>query len=249
MQPAARQPLQSPERLHPSLWRGSQLARAGQRCLPTGHAALSTELPGGGWPLGTLIDLLATQPGIGEIRLLQPALRALPPQRRIVLLQPPHAPQIASWVSLGLAPSQLLWLKPERTADALWAAEQVLKSGSCSALLFWQPQIRPESLRRLHLAAQSGDTLFFMFRPAKAAQESSPSPLRLLLEPAGDDLRLHIVKRRGPSHNQAIVVSLAAPAPGSGEPHLPISIEPSDAIVDQRTSDTNQPGRAVPALA
>lgn len=249
MQPATRQPLLSPEKLHPSLWRGSQLARAGQRCLPTGHAALSSELPGGGWPLGTLIDLLVAQPGIGEMRLLQPVLSTLPAHRRIALLQPPYTPHVASWIALGLAPSQLLWLKPERTADALWAAEQVLKNGSCSALLYWQPHIRPESLRRLHLAAQSGDALFFMFRPAAAVQDSSPSPLRLLLEAAGDDLRLHIVKRRGPSHNQPIVVSLIPPAAGTCVPYPPTSIEQSDALVDQRPSDTTQPGRAVPALA
>jgi protein ImuA len=222
LQPPQLQPPQSPapspESLHPSLWRGSQLARSGQPCLPTGHDALSAELPGGGWPTGTLVDLLVSQPGIGELRLLQPVLNALPPQRRIVLLQPPFIPQVASWSAWGLSSSQLLWLKPDRTADALWAAEQVLKNGSCGALLYWQPQIRPESLRRLHLAAQSADTLFFLFRPAKVAQDASPSPLRLLLHPAGDQVRIDIVKRRGPSHDRPLFVTLGAPSFGVKAP-------------------------------
>ncbi|MGV4712386.1 translesion DNA synthesis-associated protein ImuA, partial [Burkholderia pseudomallei] len=46
------------ESLHPSLWRGSQLARGGPRTVDTGYAALSVELPGGGWPLGGLVELL-----------------------------------------------------------------------------------------------------------------------------------------------------------------------------------------------
>ncbi|NIE60692.1 recombinase RecA, partial [Burkholderia sp. Ap-955] len=49
----------SPESLHPSLWRGSQLARGGPRTIETGFAPLSAELPGGGWPVGGLVELLA----------------------------------------------------------------------------------------------------------------------------------------------------------------------------------------------
>jgi protein ImuA len=105
--------------------------------------------------------------------------------RRIVLLQPPHPPQALALAALGVPPSQLIWLRSSRSSDALWAAEQVLRSGSCGALLFWQNHARGESLRRLHLAAQGGDTLFFMMRPLAAAQDASPAPLRLALRPRG----------------------------------------------------------------
>ena len=112
------QHLAAPEDLHPSLWRASQLAHANTRCVDTGHPALSKQLPGGGWPTGTLVDLLLQQPGIGEMRLLRPALAAVA-SRRIVLLQPPHPPQALALAALGLPPSQLLWLRAERGADAL----------------------------------------------------------------------------------------------------------------------------------
>src|SRR4051812_43539350 len=170
----------APESLHPSLWLASQLARSDTRCIDTGHPALSAQLPGGGWPTGTLVDLLLQQPGIGEMRLLRPALVAAAP-RRIVLLQPPHVPQALALAAFGLPPAQLIWVRSPRGADALWAAEQVLRSGSCGALLFWAQHARGESLRRLHLAAQSGETLFFMLRPLAAAHEASPAPLRLSL--------------------------------------------------------------------
>jgi protein ImuA len=195
------------EHLHPSLWRASQLAHANTRCIDTGYPALSAQLPGGGWPTGTLVDLLAQQSGIGELRLLRPALAEVG-ERRIVLLQPPHPPQALALAALGIAPSQLVWVRGERSADALWAAEQVLKSGSCGALLFWAQHARGESLRRLHLAAQSGDTLFFMLRPLTAAQDASPAPLRLSLRPAAGGIEIGFVKRRGPQRDAPLFLPL-----------------------------------------
>jgi protein ImuA len=197
----------SPEALHPSLWRASQLARASTRCIDTGHPVLSAQLPGGGWPTGTLVDLMPQQAGIGELRLLRPALASVA-RRRIVLVQPPHPPQALALAALGLAPSQLLWIRSARTADALWAAEQVLRSGSCGALLLWQQHARGETLRRLHLAAQSGDTLFFMLRPLAAAQDASPAPLRLGLRPAVGGIEIDFIKRRGPQRDAPLFLPL-----------------------------------------
>ena len=208
----------APEALHPSLWLASQLAHASTRCVDTGHPTLSSQLPGGGWPTGTLIDLMLQQSGIGELRLLRPAL-VVAARRRIVLLQPPHPPQALALAALGLAPSQLIWIRTSRSSDALWAAEQVLRSGSCGAVLFWQNHARGETLRRLHLAAQSGETLFFMLRPLAAAQDSSPAPLRLSLRPAPGGLDIEFVKRRGPQRDTPLFLplplSLTLPLPPS----------------------------------
>jgi protein ImuA len=217
----------APEALHPSLWRASQLARGHARCVDTGHGALSTQLPGGGWPVGTLIDLLLQQPGIGEMRMLRPALESVA-ARRIVLLQPPHPPQALALAALGVAPSQLIWLRTSRTADALWAAEQVLRSGSCGALLFWQSHMRSESLRRLHLAAQGGDTLFFMMRPLAASQDASPAPLRLALRPAQGGIDIDFVKRRGPQRDAPLFLPLTSYLQPylQGQRHAPLDRTP-----------------------
>ncbi|HEU4851506.1 MAG TPA: cell division protein, partial [Telluria sp.] len=114
----------NPEALHPSLWRASQLAHSASRCVDTGYPALSGQLPGGGWPAGTLVDLLLQQTGVGEVRLLKPALLSVA-RRRIVMLQPPHAPQALALAEMGFEPAQLVWLRAARSTDALWAAEQV----------------------------------------------------------------------------------------------------------------------------
>lgn len=198
----------NPEEVHPALWRASQLARNHTRCIDSGHPSLNLQLPGGGWPSGTMVDLHVQQPGIGEVRLLAPALRAAA-DRKIVMLQPPHAPQTLALAAMGIEPTQLLWLRADRTADMLWAAEQVLRSGSCGALMFWQTQIRNESLRRLSLAAQAGETLFFMMRPLAAAQDASPAPLRLALRPRAGGLDVEFVKRRGPLRAEPLFLPMA----------------------------------------
>lgn len=205
------------ESIHPSLWRGSQLARAAGRTVETGYAALSAELPGGGWPRGTLTELLVQQPGIGELRLLRPALITVS-KRPIVLLQPPHVPNAMGFAYQGIPHDSLIQLRVSKTADALWSAEQILKAGTCGALLFWQQHIRPESLRRLLLASQSSEMLFFVMRPLAQAQDASPAALRLALRPARDAVSVSIIKRKGPVRNDLIEVGVA-PSPILLSPH------------------------------
>lgn len=195
-------------RLAHAVWRADQMGSYRKPVTASGQHDLDRELPDGGWPASTLIELLLQQPGIGEMRLLKPALAAIARERRVALLQPPHAPQAGAWSAWGLAPERLLWIKAGRGADALWSAEQILHNGSCGALLLWQPQVRTEALRRLHLAAQSGNTVFWMLRPLAAAGEASPAPLRLALRPAPRGIAVDIVKRRGPHRDAPLYLRL-----------------------------------------
>ena len=79
-------------RTHPSRLVARHPAGARGGALPTGHAALSAELPDGGWPMGSLVELLSPHPGVGEIRLLRPALSQLETRRPIALVQPRTRP-------------------------------------------------------------------------------------------------------------------------------------------------------------
>ncbi|KVE26946.1 recombinase RecA [Burkholderia singularis] len=201
------------ESLHPSLWRGSQLARGGPRTLDTGFASLSAELPGGGWPVDGLVEMLVPHAGCGELRVLAPALAAAGSARRpLVLVAPPYVPHACALASLGIPLDALLWLPAERGGDALWAAEQALKTGCCGALLLWQQDVRVEALRRLHVAAaRAGDTLCVVFRPPSAARQPSPAVLRVALHPAAGGVSVEIVKRRGPAHGAPLVLELPSP--------------------------------------
>ncbi len=244
----------SPQDIHPALWRGSQLGSfpgslPGSRtdaAIPTGHAGLDAALPGGGWPTGALIEVLNGHPGIGEIRLLQPALAGVCQTQAVVLLHPPYLPNITCWAGWNLPVQQLLCINTGRVQDAWWAAEQILKSGSCAALLCWLDPIRTPELRRLHVAAQSGRTLFFLFRPLAARQQPSPAPLRLALAPAGQGeqrahgLKVSIFKRRGPACAHSIEVAL----PDDGLP-----LTPDHAPLDRLAPAQPQPRHLATTLA
>ena len=85
-------------------------------------------------------DLLVQQAGVGEMRLLRPALSALG-KRPVAMMQPPHIPNGLGLEYIGLSPEQLLQIRASKTADALWSAEQILRAGSCGALLFWSQHL------------------------------------------------------------------------------------------------------------
>jgi hypothetical protein len=195
------------EEIHPALWRASQLAHGRGKTVDTGYPVLSAELPGGGWPLGELVDLMVDQPGVGEMRLLLPALSLLN-DRPVALIKPPHIPDGPGLNYIGLSLDRLLQIKATKITDALWSAEQILQAGSCGAVLLWTQHAKASSLRRLHLAAQSSETLFIMVRPLTAAQDSSPALLRLALRPAAEGLMVDIVKRRGPMRAEPLSISL-----------------------------------------
>ena len=52
-------------------------AHSSQRNIASGLEALDAQLPGGGWPLGALTEILLQHHGIGELQLLMPALARL----------------------------------------------------------------------------------------------------------------------------------------------------------------------------
>lgn len=202
------------------LWRGAGLAPS-PPALATGSAALDAELPGGGWPTGALTEILSRGEGIGELGLLLPALAALTTTgKRVVWLAPPHVPYAPALAAAGIDLTQLVVIRAAGRRDALWAAEQVLRSASCHALLAWLPRARYPELRRLAVAAGSGRALAVLWRGAEAALESTPACLRLALEPADGALAVRILKRRGAPLASPILFHAvgrpASPPPGAG---------------------------------
>jgi hypothetical protein len=110
--------LPCPEDIHPSLWRASQLAHGRRRVVDAGYPALSRELPGGGWPLAALVDLLVQQAGVGELRLLRPALSAVS-KGTIALVNTPHQPDGLGLNYIGVPLDCVMMVKPVTTVDAL----------------------------------------------------------------------------------------------------------------------------------
>ncbi|MGU9815146.1 translesion DNA synthesis-associated protein ImuA [Pseudomonas sp. LF135] len=169
---------------------------------PTGLAALDAVLPSGGWPEAALSEILMAKEGVGELQLVLPTLARLSTAgERIVLVAPPYTPYPHAWQNAGVDLRQLSVIQAEER-DTLWAVEQCLRSGSCGAVLCWPRKADDRALRRLQVAAETGQTLAFAWRSLHEAINASPAALRLAVEAKPAQVR--VLKCRG---------GLAHPAP------------------------------------
>jgi len=205
---------------HP-VWRG----RADGHFSPavsTTYPVLDSVLPGGGWPTGALTEILSGHEGVGELGLVLPALAALSwAGKRVAWLAPPHLPYAPALAAAGVDLANLVVVRAPGRRDALWAAEQVLRSGSCHALLGWLRRSGYRELRRLALAAEGGPAWVALFRPREAAREASPAALRIAVEPEGGALALRILKRRGAPAAAPLLVPVNRPFHALGRTAFP----------------------------
>lgn len=199
------------------LWRGTSLQGTGGDTCATGYPRLDAVLPGGGWPVTGLTELMSGAPGVGELRLLMPALAALAARKPgwIVWIAPPYLPNAPALQQWGLPPERVLLIHPRSAADAAWAAEQALASGTCTAVLLWSNTLetgrafspatrrRQATLsmqqfsRRLQLAAATHRCWAILLRSAGARRQPSAAALRLFIEVEAGRRDLHVAKVRG----------------------------------------------------
>ncbi len=193
---------------NPKVWRGRHQidTRSG---LASGYPKLDQCLPGGGWPLDALTEILTDQYGIGELRLLMPALAQLSAGQYggdssdsaepgwIAWIAPPFEPYAPALQQSGIDLSRVLVVRPKNDSELLWSAEQALSSGTCAAVLLWPDKLDDQSSRRLQLAAEKGHSWAVAFRPLAARQQPSAAALRLELQSTAEGTRVHVLKSRG----------------------------------------------------
>lgn len=165
-------------------------------CLASRIPALD-ELTDGGFPANALTELFIPHAGIGEVRMLLPALAAM---KHVTWVLPadsafkPYAPALAD---AGLDLENQLFAVPSTPEEAFWCAEQAAASGETSAVVVWlNPLVHGRdgaALSRLAMAARSTGTTIFLIRPSSMACMPSPAELRLMLRPG----------RRGTVHVRA----------------------------------------------
>jgi cell division inhibitor SulA len=201
------------ELLHnPLVWRGDGKARV-EHAVASGFAELDRELPGGGWPQGSLTELLVDHEGIGELRLLLPALGRLARSGAwIALVAPPHLPYAPAFAGAGIDPARVAVVDAGAEKDRWWAAEQVVRADSAAVILFWPQSISDARLRRLAVAAQDTSMLAFLITDSARAASPSPAPLRIALSPDGGELRLDVFKRRGGVTHRPLRLDIAGAA-------------------------------------
>ena len=190
---------------NPRVWRGRSQAQR-KAGLASGYPELDRHLPGGGWPAEALTEILTEQYGIGELRLLMPALARLSAEDAqsdhgepgwIAWVAPPFQPYPPALQQCGIDLSRMLIVRPKNASEVLWSAEQALSSGTCAAVLFWTEELDDQTSRRLQLAAEKGHSWAIAFRPMLARQQPSAAALRLELHSSEQGTRVHILKSRG----------------------------------------------------
>ena len=190
---------------NPRLWRGHSQAHAAPG-LTSGYEALDRHLPGGGWPQSSLTEILVEHYGVGELRLLMPALAALRADDNgidyaepgwIAWVAPPFQPYPPALQQWGINLSRMLIVRPKDDSEMLWSAEQALSSGTCAAVLLWPEVLEDQASRRLQLAAEKGNSWAIAFRPPVARSEPSAAALRIELLSNSEGTRLSILKSRG----------------------------------------------------
>lgn len=197
------------------IWRASSLEHGVKPGIPSTYPELDRRLPGGGWPRDGVTELLHDHQGLGELRLVIPALAQLSREqtRWITWVAPPYIPYAPALAAHDIDLSSLLLITPGNSKNALWAIEKALLSNSCSAVLAWPGAIRNRDIRRLQLAAREGNCWSILFRPARAARQTSPAELRIQLEPSPrlsehSSIQVCILKRRGGWGGDPFSVSL-----------------------------------------
>jgi protein ImuA len=195
------------------LWRGDSLNRAGAPVVSCGFRELDAELPGGGWPAGALTEILPAHEGIGELRLLGPALAGLSRRGlRLAWIAPPHLPYAPALAAAGIDTAKLVIVRTASPRQTLWATEQALAANACGAVLAWPGAAKYAELRRLQIAAEGGRAPAFLFRAPEAAGEFSPAALRIRLGTADGGLAVHLLKRRGTPLSRPILLPAMPPA-------------------------------------
>lgn len=197
---------------HPGIWQGRSPAAEPAGAVASGFPDLDRHLPGGGWLRGALTEFWLPRHGVGELALLMPMLARLSHERRwIALIRPPHIPYAPAWQAGGVDITRLLWVHPKRATEELWAIEQGLRMGTCSAVLAWPgPKPTFEQLRRLQLAAEAGNSLGLLFHTLPRSGRASPAAVVTRLQPGPEGLRIELLKRRGAWGGDSVNLPLAA---------------------------------------
>ncbi|MEP4892429.1 MAG: translesion DNA synthesis-associated protein ImuA [Aliiglaciecola sp.] len=189
------------------VWQGNQQ----EHCLTsdsTGYVELDEALQGG-FPQSGMIDI-HTPIGIGELRLLLPALRFRQQHKRLlVFIAAPMQINGEMLAEFGISLEQVLIVQPNSAEHALWSAEQCLKSGCCHSVLMWHQQLEIAQTKRLQLAAEQGDALHFVLRQSRQLSVSLPVSLAMKLSAHEQGVAVQITKRKGGWPAQPFNINMA----------------------------------------
>jgi hypothetical protein len=109
-----------------------------------------------------------------------------------------YPPALAAW---GIPLPRLVVIHADDDAQALWAADQALRSRATAAVWFRRDRLAPHDARRLRLAAEEGGALGVLFRPVGVRGWPTWADVQMAVRPRpatrGRRLRLEVTRCRG----------------------------------------------------
>jgi protein ImuA len=177
----------------------------------TGWPALDGLLPRGGIRRGSLVELLAHGSGSGAETLAAMLTRAVSHHPGVVVVVDQagefYPPALAAW---DVSYEQLVVVRPANDADALWAADQALRSRAASIVWLWRDRLAAHDFRRLQLSAEEGGAVGLLLRPAARARQPTWAEVQLAVEPRPSTrdrrLRIELTRCRGGTPGSAVEI-------------------------------------------
>ncbi|QTH62853.1 translesion DNA synthesis-associated protein ImuA [Psychrosphaera ytuae] len=164
--------------------------------IPSGFNEVDQALQGG-FPEQGIIEL-KTAFGVGELRLMTPFLSAKQNAGQLVFVAPPIQLNAEYLMANHINVDKVLLLTPTSEEQSLWATEQCLSSGCCSAVVLWQDSLSIKQIRRLMLACEQGGASLILFRYQKAQPLFSlPSTVSLSITSHAKGIQLKVDKQKG----------------------------------------------------
>lgn len=192
-----------------AIWQASDKQKV-RPVASTGYSQLDKQLHYSGWPQGCLSELLLSNNGIGEIRLLSPLIASLNRQAGYIgWINPPYLPYAPALAAQGLQLDKMLLIRTTSLQDTIWSAQQAMASKACAAVLVWLPkkQLTTE-IRKLSLATKAGNCWGFIIRDHHLQQQASSAALRLVMQTQSNKQQLEIIKQPGGWSGQKISLNL-----------------------------------------
>lgn len=174
------------------IWHGRDY-RPPQDVVPSGHAVFDEKLAGG-FPKNGVVSI-ESQVGVGELRFLMNTLATK--ERLLVFINPPGILCAEFFYHQGLDLNNILVIYPRQKNEALWASEQCLKSGACSAVMLWHNMFEIHHVKRLQVASDEGNCLQFLMRSNHIKSASLPVSMNMQFAPHVQGLDITINKRKG----------------------------------------------------
>lgn len=192
---------------HHLVWQGNTARRQGSG-VSTGFDELDRALPTRGWPEAALTEIAVPYWGLGELRLLLPAMVRLNREKRqIVWIAPPYLPYAPALVRAGLDLRYVLVVDTQ-PGNVSWAMERLSSSRSCGMVLAWPARLSEVEARRLQLAAESGGGVGVVVRGEDAKWRATAAALRLEIEPLDGKITVNILKSRGACRRPRISIAV-----------------------------------------